>query len=97
MTIEATMVFSVLFFFDIYSFMGIVLYQEVNTQSPAARASERFSIYSSRVSDMTTGIKKLDDFKIHDPYRNVPFMDSGAKERLYVGCEPICVCGAGKI
>ena len=43
LTIEATMVFRSCFFFDIYSFMGIVLYQEVNTQSPAARASERFS------------------------------------------------------
>lgn len=98
LTIEATMVFSVLFFSLIFIlFMGIVLYQEVNTQSLAARASERGSvIYSSRVSDMTTGIKKLDDFKIHDPYRNVPFMDSGAKKDYTSVVNQYVSAGLGK-
>ena len=45
------------------------------------QASERGSVvYSSRVADMTTGVKTLDDFLIRDPYRNVPFMDGGSKE-----------------
>ncbi|GAA6297235.1 hypothetical protein F220043C3_56690 [Enterocloster asparagiformis] len=82
MTVEATMIFSVLFFSLIFiMFMGMVLYQEVNMQSLAVRASERGAvIYSSRVSDMTTGVKELEDFTERDPYRNVPFMDSGNKE-----------------
>lgn len=81
MTVEAAMVFSVLFFSLIFIlFMGMVLYQEVNLQGLAVRASERGSvIYSSRVSDMSSGMKTLDDFLIRDPYRNVPFMDSGKK------------------
>ncbi|MDO5407852.1 MAG: hypothetical protein Q4F28_11095 [Eubacteriales bacterium] len=82
MTIEVTMVFSILFFSLLFIlFMGMVLYQENNLQSLAVRASERGSVvYSSRVSDMTTGIKTLDDFNVRDPYRNVPFMDGGAKK-----------------
>lgn len=82
MTVEATMIFSVLFFSLIFiMFMGMVLYQEVNMQSLAVRASERGAvIYSSRVSDMTTGVKELGDFTERDPYRNVPFMDSGNKD-----------------
>ena len=81
LTIEATMVFSALFFSLIFIlFMGMVLYQNVNLQSVAVQASERGSVvYSSRVKDMTTGVKTLDDFLIRDPYRNVPFMDSGNK------------------
>ena len=82
LTIETTMVFSVLFFSLIFIlFMGMVMYQNVNLQSIAVQASERGSVvYSSRVSDMSTGVKTLDDFLIRDPYRNVPFMDSGSKE-----------------
>ncbi len=81
LTVEAAMVFSVLFFSLIFIlFIGMVLYQEVNLQGLAIRASERGSvIYSSRVSDMASGMKTLDDFLIRDPYRNVPFMDSGKK------------------
>lgn len=82
LTIEVTMVFSVLFFSLIFIlFMGMVLYQHVNLQSLAVRASERGSvIYSSRVKDMSSGVKTLDDFLIRDPYRNVPFMDNGTKD-----------------
>lgn len=81
MTIELTMIFPVIFFsLLLIMFMGMVLYQEVNLQSLAVQASERGSVvYSSRVSDMTTGIKTLADFKIRDPYRNVPFMGGGKK------------------
>lgn len=81
-TIEATIVFTTVFFSLLFIlFMGMVLYQEVNVQSLAVRASERGSvIYSSRVSDMVSGEKKLEDFKIRDPYRNVPFMDNGNKK-----------------
>lgn len=79
LTIEVSMVFSVLFFsLMLFLFIGMVLYQEVRLQSLAVLASERGSVvYSSRVSDMTTNVKTLGDFKIRDPYRNVPFMDSG--------------------
>ena len=82
LTIETTIVFSALFFSLIFIlFMGMVMYQNVNLQSIAMQASERGSvIYSSRVSDMSTGVKTLDDFRIRDPYRSVPFMDSGSKE-----------------
>lgn len=82
LTIEITIIFPAIFFsLILILFMGIVLYQEVNLQSLAIRASERGSVvYSSRVSDMTTGIKTLEDFKIRDPYRNVPFMDGGGKK-----------------
>ena len=56
------------------------MYQNVNLQSVAVQASERGSVvYSSRVEDMSTGVKTLDDFLIRDPYRNVPFMDNGNK------------------
>ncbi len=81
LTIELTIIFPVIFFsLLLILFMGMVLYQEVNLQSLAVRASERGSVvYSSRVSDMTTGIKTLSDFKIRDPYRNVPFMGGGTK------------------
>lgn len=81
MTIELTMIFPIIFFsLLLIMFMGMVLYQEVNLQSLAVQASERGSVvYSSRVSDMTTGIKTLEDFKIRDPYRNVPFMGGGKK------------------
>ncbi len=76
-TIEATLVFSALFFsLMLILFMGMVLYQEVNLQSLAVRASERGSVvYSSRVSDMRTGEKTLEDFKYRDPYRNVPLIN----------------------
>ena len=82
LTIEITIVFTTLFFSLLFIlFMGMVLYQEVNVQSLAVRASERGSvIYSSRVSDMTSGEKKIEDFRIRDPYRNVPFMDNGNKK-----------------
>lgn len=82
LTIEITIIFPAIFFsLILILFMGIVLYQEVSLQSLAIRASERGSVvYSSRVSDMTTGIKTLEDFKIRDPYRNVPFMDGGGKK-----------------
>lgn len=81
LTIEITMVFSVLFFSLIFIlFLGMVMYQQVNLQSLAVRASERGSvIYSSRVEDMSSGVKTLDDFLIRDPYRNVPFMDHANK------------------
>lgn len=81
LTIEVTMVFSVLFFsLLLMLFLGMVLYQQVTLQSLAVQASERGSVvYSSRVKDMSTGVKTLDDFLIRDPYRNVPFMDSGNK------------------
>lgn len=83
MTIEITIIFPAVFFsLIIILFMGIVLYQEVNLQSLAVRASERGAVvYTSRVSNMTTGIKTLEDFKIRDPYRNVPFMSGGDKKR----------------
>lgn len=78
LTIELTMVFSVLFFsLLLILFMGMVLYQEVKLQSLAVRASERGSVvYSSRVSDMTTGVKTLEDYKERDPYRNVPVINT---------------------
>ena len=78
LTVEASIVFSVLFFsLILILFVGMVLYQEVNLQSLAVRASERGGvIYSARVSDMTTGIKTLEDFKNRDPYRNVPFLNT---------------------
>ena len=79
LTIELTMVFSVLFFsLLLILFIGMVLYQEVKLQSVAVQASERGSIiYSSQVSDMTTGVKTLEDFKERNPYRNVPLIDGG--------------------
>ena len=81
LTIELSIVFSSLFLsLILIMFIGMVLYQEVCVQSLAVEASERGSVvYSSRVSDMATNIKKLEDFKIRDPYRNVPFMDGGNK------------------
>ena len=81
LTIETTMVFSMVFFALIFMlFIGMVLYQEVHTQSLAMQDSERGSvIYSSRASDMS-GVKRLDDFLIRDPYRNVPFMDGSGKQ-----------------
>lgn len=79
LTIELTIIFPAIFFsLILILFMGMVLYQEVSLQSLSVQASERGSVvYSSRVSDMTTGIKTLEDFKIRDPYRNVPFFDGG--------------------
>lgn len=84
-SIELTMIFPVIFFsLLLILFMGIVLYQEVNLQSLAVRASERGAVtYSSRVSDLTTNIKTLEDFKERDPYRNVPFID-GRKKAEYI-------------
>lgn len=81
MTIEMILIFPVIFFsLLLMLFMGIVLYQEVNLQSLAVRASERGAVtYSSRVSDLTTNIKTLEDFKKRDPYRNLPLMDQGKK------------------
>ena len=81
LTIEITLVFQVLFFsLMLILFMGMVLYQEVKLQSLAIRASERGSVvYSSRVRDMSSTEKTLEDFKVRDPYRNVPFMDIGKK------------------
>lgn len=81
LTIEMTIIFPAIFFsLLLILFMGIVLYQEVNQQSLVIEASERGSmVYSSRVSDMTTGIKTLKDFENRDPYRNVPFMGRNDK------------------
>lgn len=78
LTIELTMVFSILFFsLLLILFMGLVLYQRVNVQSTAIRASERGAIvYNSRVEEMETGEKKLSDFEIKRPYRNVPIIGS---------------------
>lgn len=78
MTIEITMIFTVMFFaLLLILFIGIVLYQEVRLQSLAVLASERGSVvYSSRVSDMNSGVKTLEDFEDRDPYRNIPFLDS---------------------
>ena len=61
LTIEMTIIFPALFFsLLLVLFIGMVLYQEVNLQSLAVQASERGAVvYSSRVSDMTTGIKTL--------------------------------------
>lgn len=86
LTIEMTIIFPAIFFsLILILFIGIVLYQEVKLQSLAVRASERGSmIYSARVEDMTKAEKTLADFKVRDPYRNVPFMDGGNK-RAYVG------------
>jgi hypothetical protein len=82
MTVEITLVFSVIFFALIFiMFIGIVLYQQVNLQSLAVKASERGSvIYVSRVGDMSTGIKRLEDFENRDPYRYIPFLDGSKKE-----------------
>ncbi len=76
LTIEMAIIFPAIFFsLILILYMGMVLYQEVKLQSLAVEASERGSVvYSSRVSDMSTGIKTLGDFRIRDPYRNVPFM-----------------------
>lgn len=81
LTIEAAVIFPAIFFsLLLVLFIGMVLYQEVNLQSLAVQASERGAVvYSSRVSDMAAGVKTVDDFKIRDPYRNVPFMDGGKK------------------
>lgn len=81
LTIELTMIFTVIFFsLLLILFMGMVLYQEVSVQSLAVRASERGSVvYASRVADMNTGVKTPEDFKIRDPYRNIPFLDGGGK------------------
>lgn len=78
-TIEATMVFTVIFFsLILIIFMGIILYQEVHMQSLAIQASERGAIvYASRTSDFGTGLKSLADFEDRDPYRYIPFFDSG--------------------
>ena len=64
LTIELTLVFQVLFFsLMLILFMGMVLYQEVKLQSLAVRASERGSVvYSSRVRDMSSTEKTLEDF-----------------------------------
>ena len=82
LTIEAAIIFPAVFFsLLLILFMGMVLYQEVNLQSLAVRASERGSVvYASRVSDMSSGVKTLEDFKVRDPYRNLPFVDGGKKE-----------------
>ena len=79
LTIELTIIFPAIFFsLILILFMGMVLYQEVSLQSLSVQASERGSVvYSSRVSDMATGIKTSEDFRIRDPYRNVPFFDGG--------------------
>ncbi len=84
LTIEMTIIFPALFFsLLLVLFIGMVLYQEVNLQSLAVQASERGAVaYSSRVSDMTTGIKTLEDFNVRDPYRNVPFL-GGENKREY--------------
>ncbi len=82
MTVEMTIIFPAIFLsLLLILFMGMVLYQEVTLQSIAVQASERGSVtYSSRVTDMTTNIKTLEDFKHRDPYRNVPLIDNGTKE-----------------
>ncbi len=82
MTIEMAILFPVILAgILLVMFIGMVMYQEVRLQSLAVEASERGSIvYASRVSDMTTNVKTLDDFKIRDPYRNVPFLGSGKNE-----------------
>lgn len=77
LTIELTMVFSVLFFsLLLILFIGMVLYQEVRLQSTAIQASERGAmVYGSGVKDMTTGVKTIEDFKNRNPYRNVPLIN----------------------
>ncbi|MGN0158812.1 MAG: TadE/TadG family type IV pilus assembly protein [Brotaphodocola sp.] len=82
LTIEMTIIFPAIFFsLLLILFMGMVLYQEVTMLSLSVQASERGSVtYSSRVTDMTTNIKTLEDFKNRDPYRNVPLIDNGKKE-----------------
>lgn len=81
LSIELCIVFSAIFFsLMLILFIGMVLYQEVRLQSLAVQASERGSVvYGSQMSDMATNRKTLSDFKIRDPYRNVPFMDGGKK------------------
>lgn len=108
MTIEMIMIFPVIFFsLLLILFMGIVLYQEVNLQSLAVRASEQGAVtYSSRVSDLTTNIKILEDFKKRDPYRNLPLMDQGKKAEYialintyvdtYMGNQNLLLSGEGK-
>ncbi len=82
LTIELTMIFPAIFLsLLLILFMGMVLYQEVTFQSLAVQASERGSVvYSSRVEDMTTGVKTLDAFEDRDPYRNIPGIDENKKK-----------------
>lgn len=86
LTIELTMVFSVLFFsLLLILFIGMVLYQEVRLQSTAIRASERGAmIYGSDVTDMETGRKEIEDFENRNPYRNVPIIN-GLGDDKYKG------------
>lgn len=81
LTIELSIIFTSIFFsLILVLFIGMVLYQEVRMQSLAVEASERGSVvYSARVSDMKTSEKTIEDFKIRDPYRNVPFLGGGNK------------------
>lgn len=85
LTVELTFVFSVILFsLLMILFMGMVLYQEVNLQSLAVRTSARGStIYSSRMEDMETGVKKLEDFKNRDPYRYLASIFGGDKTVEY--------------
>lgn len=82
MTIEITLVFTVVFFaILLILFAGMVLYQQVHLQSAAIQASERGSvIYASRVEDIKTGQKSLADFRNRDPYRYVPGFDTGVQK-----------------
>jgi len=77
LTVELTLVFSTIFFsLLMILFMGMVLYQQVNLQSLAVRTSARGAvIFSSKATDMETGVKKLSDFKERDPYRYI-FLDA---------------------
>ena len=53
-------------------------------------------VHSDAVNLRIWCIKKLDDFKIHDPYRNVPFMDSGAKKDYTSVVNQYVSAGLGK-
>lgn len=85
LTVELTFVFSVIFFsLLLMLFMGMVLYQQVNLQSLAVRTSARgATIYGSRMDDMETGVKTLQDFKNRDPYRYLASVFGGDKTGEY--------------
>ena len=85
LTIELTFVFSVLFFsLLMLLFMGMILYQQVNLQSLAVRTSARGAvIYGSRMDDIETGVKTLEDFKNRDPYRYLASIFGGDKTGEY--------------
>lgn len=72
-TVEATLIFPIIFFCTIILiFIGILLYQQVTLQSLASQAASRGAVmYATRTSDMENGTRKLEDFADSDPYRYI--------------------------